>query len=88
MADCLSRFEQGDLGIGQVIADLRGLLAALESTPQPWRDEFQGEWGDLEIEYASALEQQKPLPDVSDAVVGPAARNMVDLVKEQLRLYE
>jgi hypothetical protein len=87
MLDRLVDLERGDLGIGQAIADLRGLLGALALTPEPWRERFQSDWIDLETEYASALSKQEPPPDSSNPAVQQATQNMMGLVQERLRLY-
>lgn len=88
MADRLSSFEHGEMDIGRTIADLRGLLAALERTPETWREQFRSEWGDLEVEYASALDKQESVPTAAHPIVSEAVHNMADLVQERLRLYE
>ncbi|HEY5249514.1 MAG TPA: hypothetical protein VIJ15_13810 [Dermatophilaceae bacterium] len=55
----VSGLRTGALYVGVVIADLEGLLAALEHAPEDWEQRFREEWSVLEIAYAVALARQE-----------------------------
>jgi hypothetical protein len=82
--DRLSQFDRGQVDLGQIIADLRELLAAIEPTPDAWKERFTEEWGQLEIAYAVALDHKEPVPDATNPLLGQASRNMMELVRERL----
>lgn len=84
MEDRLVRFQAGELNLGQTIADLRGLLAALEQTPDAWKAQFTQEWGELEVAYAVALNNEAPIPTASDPVLEQATHKMIELVRDKL----
>ena len=77
----LEAFREGRLAIGPVIADLEGLVYALEETPQDWKDQFMEEWAVLEIAYAVALDRRTPLPDAQDHDVASALDAMEALLR-------
>jgi hypothetical protein len=84
MEERVLRFQSGDLNLGQTIADLKGLLAALERTPEAWKAQFGQEWGELEVGYAVALNNEAPIPTASDPVVEQATHKMIQLVRDRL----
>jgi hypothetical protein len=55
MRQRIDSFRDGQLPIGPIIADLEGLVDALDETPKEWKDSFVEEWSVLEIAYAVAL---------------------------------
>ena len=69
MRSQLDGFVAGSVPLPRLIADLEGLLNALEVLPEDWRDEFRSAWGGLEISYAVALDRLTPIPDASDSGV-------------------
>ena len=69
MRSQLEEFVGGSVPLPRLIADLEGLLNALEVLPDEWRDDFHSAWGGLEISYAVALDRLTPIPDASDPVV-------------------
>ena len=81
MRQRLEAFREGGLAIGPVIADLEGLVYALEETPQEWKDQFMEEWAVLEIAYAVALDRVAPLPDAHDHDVASALDAMEALLR-------
>ena len=72
MRQRIDRFRHGRLPIGPVTADLRGLVDALDETPQKWKDSFVEERSVLEIAYAVALDRQQPSPTARDHDVAAA----------------
>ena len=82
MRETLDGFRRGR-SIGPVIADLEGLLHALEETPQDWKDLFLEQWGVLEIGYAVALDRQQPLPTALDHDIATALDGMDTLIAER-----
>ncbi len=85
MEDRLTSFDHGELDLGKTIAELRGLLAALELTSN---DLVEGpvhhEWSELELAYAAALNNNDPIPDATNPILDQASRRMLDLVRERL----
>ena len=69
--------------IGPVIADLEGLVDALDETPQEWKDSFVEEWSVLEIAYAVALDRQQPMPTAGDHELAPAVDALEGLIAER-----
>jgi len=84
----LAGFSTGDLYIAKVVSDLEGLLAELELTPVEWKDRFIHEWSQLEIAYAVSMNDQAPIPDVSDPSLMKATRNMQVLVQERMNALD
>lgn len=81
MEDRLRAFARGELAIGPTIADLEGLLWALQQTPEAWRDQFREEWGELEIAYAVALDRGLPVPDATDPTIRGSVDAMIVLIQ-------
>lgn len=82
MKETIDGFRRGR-SIGPVIADLEGLVHALEETPQDWKDQFIEEWSVLEIDYAVALDRQQPLPTARDHDIATALDAMDALIAER-----
>ena len=84
MRERVSGLRSGDVYIGVAIADLEGLLAALEHAPVDWEDRFREEWSVLEIAYAVALDRQQPIPTASsDYQIREALDALDALIDEQ-----
>jgi hypothetical protein len=54
MLDRLLAFERGEVRLGTLIADLEGLLNALENIEASWIQTFLSKWGQLEEMHAVA----------------------------------
>ena len=72
----IADFEQGDISIGHLIADLKGLMAALERSDADWIEGFHDQWASLEESYATALVKKLALPAASDQLVRHALTAM------------
>jgi hypothetical protein len=83
MQQRIDSFRDGQLPIGPVIADLEGLVDALDETPQEWKDSFVEEWSVLEIAYAVALDRQQPMPTAGDHEVAAALDALEALIAER-----
>jgi hypothetical protein len=57
MLERLNAFEEHKISLAAFIADLNGLLCALENPDTEWRNDFQKQWGILEDIHASALDR-------------------------------
>ena len=79
MKETIDGFRRGR-SIGPVIADLEGLVHALEETPEAWKDQFIEEWSVLEVDYAVALDRQQPLPTARDHDIATALDAMDALI--------
>lgn len=84
MAERLDGFVAGTVPLKRLIDDLYGLVAALDLTPEEWRDEFISEWGDLEIAYAVADDRREPVPTMADSDVADAVRTLRAMVGVKL----
>lgn len=74
----------GSLYLATAIADLEGLLSALERTPEEWIDKFREEWSELEIAYAVALDRQTAIPTAaSDTSIRNALAAMNALLDDR-----
>jgi hypothetical protein len=82
MKQTLDGFRDGR-AIGPVIADLEGLVHALEMTPQEWTDSFIEQWSVLEIAYAVALDRQQPLPTAADHDIAAALHALDALIAQR-----
>jgi len=82
MQQRLDGFRDSELSIGPVIADLEGLVNALEETPQEWKDSFVEEWSVLEVAYAVALDRKQPLPTARDNDIAAALGALDALIAE------
>ena len=58
MADPLAAFENGNLALSALVADLETLFYSLNVKDSDWEADFWEYWGDLEIVYAVALNRQ------------------------------
>jgi hypothetical protein len=83
MQQRIDGFRDGELSIGPVIADLEGLVHALEETPQEWKASFVEEWSVLEISYAVALDRHQPLPTARDHDIAAALDALDALIAER-----
>jgi hypothetical protein len=82
MREGVAKFRAAEVPIGRLIADLEGLLGALQETPESWRDRFTEEWSVLEIAYAVALDRRTPIPTAASGEIAEALGNMDRLLDE------
>ena len=83
MQQRIDGFRAGRLSIGRVIADLEGLVSALEETTREWKHSFIEQWGVLETAYAVALDRQERLPDAGDSDIAAALDGLDALIAER-----
>jgi hypothetical protein len=57
MLDRLLAFEREEVRLGTLVADLEGLLNALEDIEASWKQTFLGKWGQLEDMHAVARDR-------------------------------
>ncbi|WP_353928954.1 hypothetical protein WJM97_11500 [Okeanomitos corallinicola TIOX110] len=83
MKDHIIEFEEGKLGLDQLINALYGLLKSLQTTEEEWIDKFQSEWWTLEQVYAVALDRKETtLNSDSQNLVYETLENMKTLLKD------
>ena len=86
MLSKLAEFEEGRLAHGSLIPELEGLFNAVGIADRDWRERFWDWWGELEINYAYALDMGwKSLDETSRRLVSQAAQNLRTLVVAKLR---
>jgi hypothetical protein len=76
----IAGFEQGDIPIHHFIADLKGLMAAMEKPDADWIQAFHDQWACLEENYATSLVKKLPSPTASDQIVRHALTAMTRLL--------
>ncbi|MEP7370492.1 MAG: hypothetical protein ABI662_12605 [Dermatophilaceae bacterium] len=76
MGERIDQFRAGEISIAPAIADLEGLLNALEHAADDWRDAFIEEWSVLEVAYAVALDSLEPLPTAADHDIADALSSL------------
>jgi Cysteine-rich CPCC len=76
----IADFEHGDIAIHHLIADLKGLMAALEKPEADWMEAFHDQWACLEENYAVALMKKLQWPTASDQAVRNALTAMTRLL--------
>ena len=84
MLERLRGFRGRSVPLPRLIADLEGLLLALEITPEKWREAFNEQWIALEVPYAVALDRLDPLPTLDDVDIADAIDALEALVVERL----
>jgi hypothetical protein len=86
MADTLLAFERREIALGSLIADLEGLLKALDPIEEDWREAFWDSWGELEMSYALAIHRSpEPMDQASERLVWEAVANLKLLVAAKLK---
>ena len=83
MRQRLLGFVAGEYGIGRVVTDLKGLLGALQTTSDDWIQEFRRSWGELEVDYAVALDRGEAAPDAKSPSIRDAVWRMLELVDQR-----
>ena len=83
MSERVRQFRAGEIGIGRAIADLEGLLNALQHAPDHWLDSFTEEWSVLEIAYAVALDSLESLPRATDHDIAEALLRLDQLIAQR-----
>jgi len=84
MGKLLRSFESGELSLERTLSGIRGLLSALDETPENWTRRFKAEWNTIEVEYASALSRGAAPPSPSAQGVKEAAEQMLSMVNERI----
>jgi hypothetical protein len=85
MASKLDAFEKRELALSSLITDLEGLFNVVVPEDQQWRGSFWRLWGELEINYAFALDMGwKSLDDTSERLVAKAVSDLKALVAAKL----
>jgi hypothetical protein len=83
MQSCISKFEQGNLNIKELIDGLEGLLSCLEQTSTDWCESFKSEWWTLEQIYANAAyHEQEVLSPEDESSFYEAVNNIKLLLQE------
>ncbi|MDI9847549.1 hypothetical protein QM467_05675 [Rhodoblastus sp. 17X3] len=85
MVTVLEAFENGQLALDSLIPKLEGLFNAVGLDDQEWRKKFWYSWGELEINYALALDSGwKSLDDVGEQIVAQAVADLKSLIGAKL----
>lgn len=82
----LDAFEKRELALSSLITDLDGLFNAVGFDDQQWREGFWRSWGELEINYAFALDMGwKSLDETSEQLVAKAVADLKSLIATKLQ---
>lgn len=85
MLDRLVGFETGRIRIDTLIADLEGLLNAVQDVEQSWKDTFVSYWADLELARALAIDRESRYLSEDEARAAfDAAAQLKQLVLRQI----
>jgi predicted enzyme related to lactoylglutathione lyase len=84
----LMAYKNNALHLRELIDDLAALLAALENVRDEWRKSFQDRWGDLEVTYAIALDQNRSLDEQDRKLVEEAVDVLKALVQSRLADFQ
>jgi hypothetical protein len=85
MLSKLSECENGQLALDCLIPELEGLFNAVNLPDEDWQDSFWNSWGDLEINYAVALNRGwKSLDEVGEQIVSQAVADLKSLIGAKL----
>jgi hypothetical protein len=86
MAFKLDAFAKGELALSALIPELEGLFNAVNLDDQHWREGFWDSWGELEINYAFALDMGwKALDQTSEQLVVEAVTDLKSLIETKLQ---
>jgi hypothetical protein len=79
----LQQYLRGEVSLRKLIADLEGLLEALESFEETWKDAFRSDWGSLEQVYACSRPDSGVLPSTEDQkILSEAVDKLLRLVRK------
>ena len=85
MSSQIESYRQGQLDLATLIQRLEGLLNALESVEQSWKEAFHEDWFTLEQVFAVSLDRPgKHVIDHSKEILQEALGNLAHLVTDQL----
>ena len=86
MLSKLTEAEEGKLALSSLIPELETLFNAIDLDDQDWKEGFWDSWGDLEINYALALNRGwKSLDETGERLVSQAVENLKSLIAVKLR---
>lgn len=82
----LDHYDRGECSLGDLVADLEGLLHALERAPDAWREAFQQAWNDLEVSLAMATFHRSigQLPADDSVVLQRSIAEIRELVRRRI----
>ena len=74
------------MALSSLIPELEGLFNAVNLADQDWREGFWASWGELEINYAMALDMRwKSLDEMGEQLVTKAVADLRTLIAAKLR---
>ena len=83
----LDEFERGRCSLERLVADLEGLLNAVENAPPAWRDDFRQISNDFEVSFAMARYRQSIGEMASDdaSILRQSVTELRDLVMHRMK---
>jgi len=85
MLERMAAFDNEAITLGELVADLEGLLYSLENLDESWQNSFLKQWGILEDVYADALDQKlKELPSEHKALIENAIDELRKLASQKI----
>jgi hypothetical protein len=85
MLSKLSECENGQLALDCLIPELEELFNAVNLADEDWQEGFWSSWGDLEINYAFALDMGwKSLDEAGEQIVSQAVADLKSLIGAKL----
>ena len=85
MMKTLEAYQEGQIGLGNLIHVLETYLLELHNKTDTWETSFYNHWGKLEIIYASRIGQTPfQLTDRDHSVIAEAIANLKDMIRPKL----
>ena len=82
----LAAFEKGELALSTLIPELEGLFNAIDLDDKDWQEGFWAAWGEMETNYAFALDMGwKSLDQAGEQLVLQAVADLRALVATKLQ---
>lgn len=80
----LEVYQNGKIGLRQLISSLEGLAGVLEQVPEEWQETFYRKWGVLEEVYSVARDNKGEPDKESEHLIAQAIRELIKLIEPKL----
>lgn len=86
MLEVIHRFELNEVSLSSLINNLEALLDLLNFEDVIWKEAFIDNWENLEIIYASVLDENKALLDKEDEeIINDSVTNIKKLINKKIK---
>lgn len=85
MLKMIQDYQNGDIKLGHLVANLDALRGVLQNPPEPWLSEVESLWGKLEDVYAIMLDEERTeFDDLDRKLIKESIIKLESLVKAQI----